>query len=124
MLESLSKFPLSFNILKDWMMGKIKESNKGEFPDEFKAYVESENVHVQMLTDVLKHNPEILFHLLDENDVFVSVYRDFNRNSFRYSIDCIEHDEDFPDRSSANKEALINGVIILEKNLSNDIEVT
>ena len=125
MLETISNYPLSFNIIKEWMIDKIKENNKGDFPDEFRAYIESENVHIQMLNDVLTYNPGILFSVLDDNNVFISIFRDFENHSFKFSIDGIVLDlEGFDNRNLADKEALIQGVKILEKNLSSVDEVT
>jgi hypothetical protein len=124
MLETLSNFPLSFNIIKEWMILKIKENHKGDFPDEFRVYIESKNVHIQMLNDVLTHNPGILFSVLDANNVFISIYRDFEDNCFKFSIDGIKLDSKFDDRNSADKSALINGVKVLEKNLSSVDELT
>lgn len=124
MLEKFIDYPLSMQELKKWTIEKIKNSNKGEFTEEFEAYLESENVHTQMLDDVLKHNPGVLFSMLDRHNVFVSVFRNFETNRFGFSIDGVNHAGDYSVREDANKAALIHGIQVLETNLLKKIEVT
>ena len=65
-------------------------------------------------------NPRILFDVLDENNVYVEICINHESKQFSYRIFGQSIEDWFPDRKTAEKEAMLDAIQVLNLLLENE----
>lgn len=119
MNELFENYPKTTEIVREWFMNKMLESlNDQSVSEEFKEYMRNQGISNDNLFKVFEENPRALLDVLDENDVYINVTRDFENKTFRYSFDGKVESEDFAKRKDAEMNAVERAFFILEEKLN------
>lgn len=119
MLEKLNKYPLSLNKIRSWGAAKINENSNGKF------HVNPDNHELidPIINEVVTYNPVMLFNMFDDNDVFISIFRDVEKKCFGFSIDGAFDKGCYSTRNETEKQAFNFALEVLEKNIAYNIDV-
>lgn len=122
-LEILEKYPLSKKVIKDWFMKSMLESFKDEsVPEEFKQFMLDQGIEDEKVAKLIDVNVRILFDVLDENDIIVSI--GYHENfGFNYSVGDINDQQHYlKTRKEAEHTAIEFAFQILEEQLTPAVE--
>lgn len=130
-INLLNKYPLSKNIIKEWMFNKLVESIKQDesVPENFKQYILNEGLDDEKLATMIDGQPRTLFDVFDENKIFIciSVWTktpgNFENAEFGIALNATnKNNSNFSSRKEAELVAIEEAFEILENNLSPKIE--
>lgn len=116
--DDLNKYPLCKKLIFNWYIKKMIESFKGtdNVTDEEVAKAAIQMVDEGLIVRVINNTPRLIFDVLDENDVKVSIFA--GETAFRYSFDGGKVESiDYSLRKLAELDALSTGLEMLEDKL-------
>ena len=75
-IELLEKYPLTTEVVRDWIITKMMESvnEDSDVPEDFKKFMIDQGVPNDRLCVFIDANPRSLFDVFDENDLFIEIF--------------------------------------------------
>ena len=120
MLDLLEKCPLAIKVVQNWFTDVMLSSLSENVPTEVKEYMKTEGIPLDSMMDLIQMNPRILFDVLDENNVYVEICINHESKQFSYRIFGQSIEDWFPDRKTAEKEAMLDAIQVLNLLLENE----
>jgi predicted transcriptional regulator len=122
-INLLNKYPLSKNIIKEWMFNKLVESIKQDesVPENFKQYILNEGLDDEKLATMIDGQPRTLFDVFDENDIVIETLL-YPSKEFTVKIGNLATTNSWKTRKEAELFAIDAAFELLENNLSPKIE--
>ena len=116
-MELLSKFPKTTELINKWFVKRLIDSlDDPDLPEEFKK--QFENITVmdnKELEKIIKASPRALFDFFDSKGVYISINRDYENNSFYYTVDGKVFSDRYPVRKTVEESAIIRAFKIIEE---------
>ena len=115
-MELLTKYPKTTELINKWFVKKLLDSLEDpNLPEEFKKQYENTSViDNKKLETIIKASPRALFDFFDSKNVYISIIRDYENNSFYYTLDGKVFSDRYPVRKTVEESAIIRGLKILE----------
>lgn len=118
-IKLLKDNPLSAIVIKQWFLDKMIESFKSEknIPEEYRQQLIEAGVSEDMLERYVQNNPNVLFEIFDNNEIFIEILR--KKSQFTFDINQAQTENKyFLKRKDAEAQAAIQTIIILENKLN------
>lgn len=118
--EILETYPLSKEVIKEWFLQKmIKSFDEFEGDDNFKEYMLKLGVDDFQIEKIIDSSPRMLMDVFDNYSIYISIM--YGENSFKYKLNDKEVKTNHRNRVSVEKEAILEGFKILEKQLTFEV---
>lgn len=116
-MELLSKYPKTTELINKWFVKQLIDSLQDDtIPEEFrKQYENFTIIDNKELERIIKSSPRALFDFFDTKKVYISIVRDYEHNTFRYTFDGKVESNDYSLRKEAEEAAIERAFKILEE---------
>jgi len=118
MLELLQKYPEAGKVVKDHFLSKMLDSlNDDNIPDDFKEHVRNMGIEDDKIAKMVGNSPRTMFDVFDENELFINITFDNERNLFNWSINGQLDNQNYIFRKAAEQEAVAEAFKLLNEKL-------
>ena len=120
MLSLLEKCPLATKVVQNWFTEVMLSSMSENTPKEVKEYMKEAGIPLDSMAELIEMNPRVLFDVLDENEVYVEICIHPDSKQFSYKIFGQSIEDWFPDRKTAEREAMMDAIQVFNLLLENE----
>lgn len=120
----LKQHPKVTALIKQWLLKDMKNSldkDQKEIPADLKPAIEELASSNERIIKIIEEHPRSLFDLLDEHEIYIDIYPNFEKEKlkgFHVSINAVEGDLiSYSTRKQAEKEAILEAFKLLEEKL-------
>lgn len=118
MLELLKKYPEAGKVVKDHFLSRMLENlNDDNIPEDFKEHVRAMGIEDEKVASMVGSAPRSMFDVFDENEMFINITFDNERNLFTWSINGKVDSQLYIFRKAAEQEAVAEAFKLLNEKL-------
>jgi polyribonucleotide nucleotidyltransferase len=118
MLELLQKYPEAGKVVKDHFLKKMLDGlNNDNIPEDFKEHVRNMGIEDEKVAKMIGSAPRSLFDVFDENELFINVTFDNERNLFNWSVNGKIDSQNYIFRKAAEQEAVAEAFKLLNEKI-------
>lgn len=118
MLELLQKYPEAGKVVKDHFLSRMLENlNDDNIPEDFKEHVRSIGIDDDRIAKMIGDAPRSMFDVFDQNELFINIIFDNERNLFNWSINGQMDSQTYIFRKAAEQEAIAEAFKLLNEKL-------
>ena len=118
MLELLQKYSEAGKVVKDHFLSKmLKAINDDTLPEDFKEHVRAMGIEDDKIAKMVGNSPRTMFDVFDENELFINITFDNERNLFNWSINGQLDNQNYIFRKAAEQEAVAEAFKLLNEKL-------